>query len=100
MYIKNSFIIPQLVGTKIFYETKDSVKCVNYSLIKILILRMNIILYSYALHTGTYVRNSLKITIRAILLCIKYSSSTKTMLEIYVTWANIRRAFEIRTDSL
>ena len=46
MYLKNSFIILQLVkqvGTKILHETKESVQCVNYSLVKILILRMNII---------------------------------------------------------
>ena len=39
MYIKNSFIIPQLcllkqVGTKIFHEIKESAQCVNYSLVK------------------------------------------------------------------
>ena len=33
------------IGTKIFHEIKESVQCVNYSLVKILILRMNIILY-------------------------------------------------------
>ena len=46
-----------IIGTKIFHETTDSVQCIHYSLVKIMILRMNIILYSYALHTGTYVRN-------------------------------------------
>ena len=47
-------------GTNIFHETKKSVQCVNYSLVKILILRMYITLYLYALHTGTCVRNLFK----------------------------------------
>ena len=52
---------------------------------------MNIILYLYALHTGAYEKKKLsKNTIETILLCINlYSFSAQTMLEIYVTWANI-----------
>ena len=59
--------------------------------------------YHFILTCPTYrdIRKKfIKNTIGAILLCIKYSSSTQTMIEIYVTWANIQRAFEIRTDSL
>ena len=59
---------------------------IKYSFIKIMILRMNIILNSYALYTGTNVRNLLKNTIGTILLCINlYSSSGQTTLEIDVT---------------
>ena len=61
---------------------------IKYSFIRIMILRMNIILNSYARYTGTKVKIFLKKknTIGTILLCINlYSSSGQTTLEIDVT---------------
>ena len=95
MYIENSFIIPQLTPLD-----KKSAQCVNYSFVKILILRMNIILYLYALHTGTCVRNLLKNTIGAILLSVyKFVQllSANNVRDICNLGKYIKKAFEKRS---